>query len=55
MRSAKGLRAELASKVGAFPNTRGATVFRRFFVHERPKKLVAQPGERWHTLEELYE
>ena len=55
VRSAKGLRAELASKVGAFPNTRGATVFRRFFVHERPKKLVAQPGERWHTLEELYE
>lgn len=49
------LRGELASKVGAFPNRRGATVFRRFFVRERPKKLVAQPGERWHTLEELYQ
>lgn len=55
VRSVAGLRSELASKVGAFPNPRGATVFRRFFVREQPKKLVAQPGERWHTLEELYD
>lgn len=55
VRSVAGLRRELAAKVAAFPNDRGATVFRRFFVRDRPKRLQEQAGERWHSLEELYE
>jgi len=52
--SVAALRRELATKVAAYPNERGATVFRRFFVRERPNKLKVQDGERWHTLAELY-
>ncbi len=55
VRSVKALREELARKVTVFPNPRAATVCRRFFVRERPAKLTVDDGERWHTLEDLYD
>ena len=54
VRSAAALRRELDAKVAAFPNPRGATVHRRYFVRQRPPKLSAEPGETWHDLADLY-
>ena len=52
VRSAKGLRAELDSKIEHFPNQRGATLGRRLFTRNRPR---GAPGdERWRTLADLY-
>ena len=54
IRSAKALRRELESKVAGFPNQRGATVALHYFVRRKPARLIPQPGEHWHDLEDLY-
>lgn len=54
VRSASALRRELEQKIVAFPNPRGATIFRRFFVRKKPARLVPAPGESWHDLDDLY-
>jgi AAA+ ATPase superfamily predicted ATPase len=48
------VRRELDSKIDRYPNEKGATIGRRFFVQQRPK-AVARAGERWHGLRELYQ
>lgn len=53
VRSAAALRRELEAKVAHFPNTRGATLHRRFFVRKRPPRLAVAEGESWHDLEDL--
>lgn len=55
VRSANALRQELATKVAAFPNRRGATLCSRFFVRRRPPRLAPAPHERWHDLDALYD
>lgn len=57
VRSAPALRAELAAKIPAFPNRRGATVRLRYFTRDRVKPAAAPAGtppESWHALGELY-
>ena len=47
--------AELESKVGAYPNPRGATLVRRAFVQKCPQSAQArESGIHWHDLEDLY-
>jgi AAA+ ATPase superfamily predicted ATPase len=43
---------ELQSKVGKYPNLRGATIDRRIFVRERPRS--EDNNVIWHDLEDLY-
>jgi hypothetical protein len=52
VRSTKALASELGAKVARYPNARGATIGRRFFVRTHPK--VALPEGRWHDLADLY-
>jgi len=52
VRSAKALAAELEAKVAKYPNHRGATLGRRFFVRKRPRGGL--PAGRWHSLDDLY-
>jgi AAA+ ATPase superfamily predicted ATPase len=58
VRSLPGLQAELEAKVPHYPNRRGATLQRRYFLHHRPKSgwpdRKATPGARFHDLEDLY-
>lgn len=54
VRSAPALRAELATKVAAFPNPKKSTLRRRFFVRALPPKLVSERDESWHDLESLH-
>jgi len=54
--SLPALRAELDRRVQAFPNTRQATLGRRFFTRQRLRVTAdAARHERWHCLEDLYE
>lgn len=50
--SASALITELQSKVGRYPNQRGATINRRIFVRERPR--AEHDSVIWHDLEDLY-
>lgn len=50
--SASALVAELQTKVGLYPNARGATIGRRVFVRERPRS--PNDSVLWHDLEDLY-
>ena len=50
--SARALTDELARKVERYPNTRGATVGRRYFVRRKPASKAREPG--WHSLDDLY-
>jgi uncharacterized protein len=54
IRSPKVVEQELAEKVQAFPNTRGATIGRRIFTRQKPKTAGATAGTHWHGLEDLY-
>lgn len=54
VRSAPALRSELESKLPHFPNRRGATLTRRYFVRELPARLERAPGETWLELADLY-
>ena len=56
VRSRPALEAELAAKVGAYPNPRGATLGRRAFLRCRPAGTPREAnGVRWHDLDDLYE
>ena len=57
VRSPAALRAELATKIPAFPNRRAATVRLRYFTRDRvrpPAPATGAPGETWHHLAGLY-
>lgn len=50
--SASALVSELQSKIGRYPNHRGATIGRRIFVRERP--TPHDESAIWHDLDDLY-
>ena len=50
--SAPALEAELERKARLYPNRRGATIGRRYFVRRKPASRSAAPG--WHSLRDLY-
>ncbi|HRI64501.1 MAG TPA: ATP-binding protein [Polyangium sp.] len=50
--SAPALVSELLTKIGRYPNHRGATIGRRIFVRERPE--IDSSNIIWHDLEDLY-
>ena len=54
VRSPRALRAELERKVQAYPNSRGATVGRRYFVRRKPASIARAKAHDWHSLEDLY-
>ena len=52
VRSPRALEAELDRKASLYPNTRGATLGRRYFVRRKP---AAREGSKdWYSLEDLY-
>ena len=52
VRSPVALEAELERKTGLFPNNRGATLGRRYFVRRKPAERKEAPN--WYGLEDLY-
>ena len=52
VRSAPALEAELDRKARLYPNRRGATIGRRYFVRRKPASRAESPG--WHSLRDLY-
>ena len=50
--SAPALEADLERKVRLYPNRRGATIGRRYFVRRKPASRAASPG--WYSLRDLY-
>ena len=52
VRSPRALERELERKVRAYPNNRGATLGRRYFVRSKPRGK--QRAESWYSLEDLY-
>ena len=52
VRSPRTLERELERKVRAYPNSRGATLGRRYFVRSKPHGK--QRAESWYSLEDLY-
>ena len=52
LRSPRGLEAELERKVALYPNRRGATLGRRYFVRRKP--AARKDAQGWHSLEDLY-
>ena len=53
VRSPAALEAELDRKAERYPNSRGATLGRRYFVRRTPP--ARRDHERWYSLEDLYE
>ena len=53
VRSARRLEAELEGKVALYPNSRGATLGRRYFTRGRVQKKADAPN--WHSLDDLYD
>lgn len=57
VRSPAALTAELDRKVRAYPNSRGASLGRRYFVRRKPAAVAsAKRGDArsWHSLDDLY-
>jgi hypothetical protein len=57
VRSPAALRAELATKLPAFPNRRAAAVRLRYFTRDRvapPAPALNSPAESWHPLSGLH-
>ena len=52
VRSPRALESELEGKVADYPNSRGASVGRRYFVRRKPPSRARD--DRWHSLEDLY-
>ena len=50
--SAGALERELEGKISRYPNTRGATLGRRYFVRRKPAAKASAPG--WYSLDDLY-
>lgn len=53
-RSTRSLAAELERKLGAYPNTQGATLARRYFVRRKPKSVAKADAKDWYSLDDLY-
>ena len=53
VRSLKVLERELDAKIHRYPNLRGHTLDRRYFVRRRPRGGL--PGKGWFSLEDLYD
>ncbi len=54
VRSARAVERELERKAQAYPNNRGATLGRRYFVRRKPANVREQDGASWYSLEDLY-
>jgi AAA+ ATPase superfamily predicted ATPase len=54
VRSLPAVAAELEARVASYPNRRNATIGRRLFVRQRPKRAPAPSGVRVHALSDLY-
>lgn len=52
MRPPRAREAELDRKARLYPNTRGATLGRRYFVRRKPAAREGAKG--WYSLEDLY-
>ena len=52
VRSAQALESELDRKAHLYPNNRGATLGRRYFLRRKPAARAASPG--WYSLQDLY-
>ncbi len=52
VRSPRALESELEGKLAHYPNSRGASVGRRFFVRKKPPSRARD--DRWHSLEDLH-
>ena len=52
VRTPRALEAELHRKAELYPNTRGATLGRRYFVRRKP--AAKQGAEDWYSLQDLY-
>ena len=52
VRSPRAIEAELDRKAGLYPNTRGATLGRRYFVRRKPAAREGVKG--WYSLQDLY-
>ena len=52
VRSPRALEAELDRKAHAYPNSRGATLGRRYFVRRKPASRTESSG--WYSLQDLY-
>lgn len=52
VRSPRALESELEGKVAHYPNSRGASVGRRYFVQKKPPSRARD--DRWYSLEDLY-
>ena len=50
--SSSGLESELERKVALYPNSRGASLGRRYFVRRKPAGKDREGG--WYSLEDLY-
>ncbi len=53
VRSPAALEAELDRKAERYPNSRGATLGRRYFVRRAPAARRGRAG--WYSLDDLYE
>jgi hypothetical protein len=55
VKSYKAMQKELGRKIGAYPNTRGATIGKRIFLKKKPGgKAPLGSDVCWHDLDELY-
>ena len=52
VRSPKALEDELARKAGLYRNSRGATLYKRYFVRNKPASRADADG--WYSLADLY-
>lgn len=52
VRSPRALESELDRKARLYPNSRGATLGRRYFVRRKPASRAVSPG--WYSLQDLY-
>ena len=52
VRSPRALETELERKLQKYPNSRGATLARRFFTRRKP--ATRQRADRWYSLDDLY-
>ena len=52
VRSSRAVEAELERKVALYPNSRGATLGRRYFVRGKPASREGAAG--WISLDDLY-
>ena len=56
MRSPRALTEELDRKARAYPNSRGASLGRRYFVRRKPAAVAANQelSRSWYSLDGLY-